>query len=452
MVTKPILKIKSAGPINEANIDVAKVNIVGGVNGSGKTTVAKILYCFLKVLSNKKDQYLHKEFVKEVNYFIKVFNYSRIVRLNQDFQNEDSYETVLSEFKLAKKLFFEHGLDKTHFDPSKSYDEGYEMVFGKIELLISLIEGKNQDPAFEILLLLMEDEHVLNLLKSEIVFKMDSFEFISNNLIESQLDCSNYIPDVFYMDTSSILDLKGDHILFKEHIRHLKDTLNEEAEWWKELGVKLPMSLLNMLSEQPEVLENNNLGIPENLKDILNKASDKLPEEDKKILSKIEKIVEGKYFDYDVDFGFKKQGSEDVSYTNTTPSGIKQIGIIQILLSKGKLKKGSYLIIDEPEVNLHPEWQFKFAEILVLLVKELDITLYLNSHSPMFIEAVEVLTEYYNLENDTNFYLTQKNDESSYDFVKIDNDKLYELYDNLSRPFDTIEVVRLKNEYKKGNY
>lgn len=453
MVSKSFLKIKSMGPINEANIGIEKINVIGGVNGSGKTTVAKIIYCFLKVLSDKKDQYLHKEFVREVNYFIKVFNYEGIVRLNQDFQNEDSYENVLKEFLIAKKLFFENGLEKTHFCPDLPYEEAYDVVFGKIEFLISLIEGKNENVDFEVLKLLMEDENILNLLDSSISFKMDSFDFVSDDLNQSKLNCDNHIPDVFYMDTNSILDLKNDHILFKEHIRHLKDTLNENPEWWDKTGGNgLSIGVLNMLTQEQDILENNSLGIPKNLADIIDEDSKNLPEEDKKILSKIENIVNGTYADYDVDFGFKKQNSEKITYTNTTPSGIKQIGIIQILLSKGKLKKGSYLIIDEPEVNLHPEWQFKFAEILVLLAKDLDITLYLNSHSPMFIEAMEVLTQYYDLEGDTIFYMAEEHDENTYDFVKIDYDNLYDLYDNLAKPYEAIEVFRLKAEYKKGIY
>lgn len=414
--------------MNEVNIDIGKINVVGGVNGSGKTTVAKILYCFLKVLSDKKNQYLHKEFVREVNYFNKVLNYSRIEYFNQDFGNDDSYEIVLEEFKRAKRCFFENKLDKTHFHPHMNYNEAYKIVFGKIESLIDLIEGKNDNSYFEILDSLMNDEAVSRFKDSGVTLKNDLFCFISNDQNNSNFNENFSIPDVFYMDTLSILDLKGNHILFKEHIRHLKDSLNEESEWWNE-----------------EFLKSHDFS------EILGDVSKALPKKNREILLKIENILKGEYLDFDVDFGFKKQNSDDVSYTNTTPSGIKQIGVIQILLSKGKVKEGSFLIIDEPEVNLHPEWQFKFAEILVLLAKELDVNIYLNSHSPMFIEAIEVLTQYYDLEEDTNFYLTEKHDENKYGFVKIDYENLYELYDNLSKPYSVIEVYRLRSEYQKRN-
>lgn len=40
-------KIQNIGPIHEANFNLGKLNIVGGINGSGKSTAAKILYSFL---------------------------------------------------------------------------------------------------------------------------------------------------------------------------------------------------------------------------------------------------------------------------------------------------------------------------------------------------------------------------------------------------------------------
>ena len=71
-----------------------------------------------------------------------------------------------------------------------------------------------------------------------------------------------------------------------------------------------------------------------------------------------------------------------------TASGLKQLATIQLLLDNNELTKNSFLILDEPEINLHSEWQVKLAKLLVLLVKELNIYLYINSHSPQFIEAL----------------------------------------------------------------
>ena len=63
----------------------------------------------------------------------------------------------------------------------------------------------------------------------------------------------------------------------------------------------------------------------------------------------------------------------------------------------------SYLIMDEPEVHLHQEWQVKLAQILVLLVKDLNVNLFINSHSHQFIEAIEVYSIKYGLRDETNF-------------------------------------------------
>ena len=114
-----------------------------------------------------------------------------------------------------------------------------------------------------------------------------------------------------------------------------------------------------------------------------------------------------------------------------------------------KLVENSYLIIDEPEVNLHPEWQIKFAEILVLLVKELDIKLYLNSHSPMFIEAISLYSEYYDLLEDTNFYLTEKQENDKFNFIKIDPKDMGAVYENLTKPYDELDKLKAKILFKE---
>ena len=129
-------------------------------------------------------------------------------------------------------------------------------------------------------------------------------------------------------------------------------------------------------------------------------------------------------------------------------SGIKEIGIIQILLQNNRLKENSFLIIDEPEANLHPEWEIKFAEILVLLAKDMDIHIYLNSHSPMFIEAISLYSQYYGLLDETRFYLTQKADDK-YDFIKIDPKSMGMVYENLTKPYDELDRLKAKILFKE---
>lgn len=130
-------------------------------------------------------------------------------------------------------------------------------------------------------------------------------------------------------------------------------------------------------------------------------------------------------------------------------SGVKEIGIIQLLLQNGKLKEDSFLIIDEPESSLHPEWEIKYAEILVLLAKELHIHIYLNSHSAMFIEAISLYSQYYGMLNETNFYLTEMQANGKYDFKRINPKNMGEVYENLTRPYDELDKLKAKILFKE---
>lgn len=70
-------------------------------------------------------------------------------------------------------------------------------------------------------------------------------------------------------------------------------------------------------------------------------------------------------------------------------SGIKSMALIARAIENGWIREQDLLIIDEPESNLHPEWQIRFAEWLVDLSDKLGLRLLLNTHSPYFLRAVE---------------------------------------------------------------
>lgn len=244
--------------------------------------------------------------------------------------------------------------------------------------------------------------------------KSDAFEYFFNN---------GFTDSIYYVDNVSIFELRFQEIFFTK------------------------------LFHMDEIIEDAFVKKITNGEQKLNKSVEN-------ILEKIQNIIKGRYhldgiyFKTDkMDNPFPSAGRYSNNVTTShvnTPSGIKQIGIIQLLLFNNKLQKDGYLIIDEPEVNLHPDWQFKFAEILVLLAKDLNITIYLNSHSPFFIEAIDAFTEFYDMKDDINYYLTEESEnEGKYNFIKIDSNELYKIYENLGNAYDLINQLRLRKRLVK---
>ena len=81
----------------------------------------------------------------------------------------------------------------------------------------------------------------------------------------------------------------------------------------------------------------------------------------------------------------------DISIRNVA-SGAKSMAIVARGLRSGVVEPGSLLIIDEPESNLHPAWQISFAKFLALLERRFDFKIFVNTHSPYFMRAIDVFS------------------------------------------------------------
>lgn len=145
-------------------------------------------------------------------------------------------------------------------------------------------------------------------------------------------------------------------------------------------------------------------------------------------------------------FSFESEG-KTYDITNIT-SGHKQIGVLQMLVNNNQINTKTLLILDEPETNLHPSFQIQLANIIVLLVKQLNVMVYINSHSPFIIEALEVYSKKENMEDYVNFFMIQNidNNKSKFNIEEITREDLKILYDNLSNPFRIINNIRFENE------
>ena len=125
-----------------------------------------------------------------------------------------------------------------------------------------------------------------------------------------------------------------------------------------------------------------------------------------------------------------------------TAYGIKSFAILQLLNKNKFFNHKTLLVLDEPEIHLHPKWQLKMAEVIVQLCKS-GIKVLVNSHSPYMIEALQRYAKKSLPQSSINFYIAENNT-----IAKIDNSNeatLQKVFQTLSEPFETFTQFDLEN-------
>jgi predicted ATPase len=111
--------------------------------------------------------------------------------------------------------------------------------------------------------------------------------------------------------------------------------------------------------------------------------------------------------------------------------------IIKRLIENGALQPGDFLIMDEPEIHLHPQWQIIFAEILTLLHKEFGLRLLINTHSPYFLNAIEVYSSRNQIEQSLKIYKAET--DGAYASISDVTGSVQEVYEQMAMPFQYLE-------------
>lgn len=127
-------------------------------------------------------------------------------------------------------------------------------------------------------------------------------------------------------------------------------------------------------------------------------------------------------------------------------TGLKTFAILKILLQNGVIEYNGTIILDEPEIHLHPEWQLLFAELIVLMQKEFSMHILLNTHSPYFLRAIQVYSARYEIADRCNYYLSEATETGEYAYITDVTDDIERIYRKLSRPLQQLEDERWQND------
>jgi predicted ATPase len=418
------LKLQNVGIISNCDINIDGITIITGQNDSGKSTVGKVLYAIVRALNND-DKYFNES---KLNFLQKKLDeiLNLIIRINNANDNDS---------KIIDDLI------KENISILTRRESNTEKIINSVNNIEKSIgKHSNEDIVKNILKIIDE-------IREREKIKINSFDFLNFELTEYfNLEFGNQISNNFLDQETSIeieTNIGSTTFIAKENKIFLeKQTLN--FPYNDVIFIESPLFLdkgnksynFNSLRSKRNYLNNKLNQLPES-KDIFSDNSN-----DMNLFNKMIQDVIGGDFIYNKnnEIVFHKNGKE--FSLNNVATGLKTFGALQLLIANNNLDNDTLLIIDEPEVHLHPTWQVKYAEILVKLSKEFAIPMVLTSHSPYFIEAIEAFSIKHNFQNSVDFYFAQKYKEGlNSKIIDITND-LVTVLDSISEAYYNLQSIR----------
>jgi predicted ATP-dependent endonuclease of OLD family len=246
----------------------------------------------------------------------------------------------------------------------------------------------------------------------ELVFRDDSLESMRREI--SLVNSATYIDNPFVLDRLNQLTIYE----------------NREAPWVRNLTNKL-ISLNE--KKKNEALEDEALSrmiVSEGLQ---------------KILDELDEVAPGSIDNTHDGYLYRREKSAKALSVNSLSTGLKAFAIIKRLLLNQGLKERDVLILDEPEVHLHPKWQLKYAEIIVLLQKTFNLTVVVTTHSSHFLEALDLYSKIHKTSDVCSYYFASCGQDS--DLVSFENvtGQLEKIYSNLVQPSFFIDEIKEKH-------
>ncbi len=261
---------------------------------------------------------------------------------------------------------------------------------------VDILFGKNVD--------FLEDAQINLIIEGQLINTKLGLGTSQNKIIEESKKIK-YIPKVTFIETPIVWSFI--------------DTFRNISQIGQQVGVEISHPyLMNDLS-----IKLSNRSIQQNI--TIN------------IADKVKKIMKGTFKKDDRGIFYFEKNKKRIELINTA-TGIKSFGILQVLSNNGWLEVNNILVLDEPEVHLHPKWQLEMAKIIVELVKN-GVKIVVNSHSPYMIEAFKRYSEVEKIEDKTNFYLAE--DGYIKQIEKSNSQTLVAIYEKLSEPYDIFEEM-----------
>jgi hypothetical protein len=382
--------IENLGPLKEASIELNKLTIICGENNTGKTYLSYVIYGFIKLWKNSSSITISEERYKTLQE-----NGRLILSIKEMLPSKDEWASISSDYQKnlkrilalpAKKL----EETKIKFTPHENLsDKLYsqeikESFFLGDELEINIEKQKDSD-SFTVLMIKKTSHSNPDIHADQwdvkIVIERGITDIIFNFLF----------PNMFIVsaERTGILTFKAELNLARSMFY---DTFQRNK---KEISEQMKSHFLHWISrETPDI--DYPMPIRDNIRYIndlerLERNISEITEKRPDILESLENIAGGSYkTTQSGDITFSPQGSSTLQLRmNATSSTAKSLVLLNYYI-RFSAKKGDFLIIDEPELNLHPQNQRNLARLIVQLIN-FGIDVFVTTHSDYFVKELNLM-------------------------------------------------------------
>lgn len=418
------LKLRNILKVASADIELGGLTVITGENDSGKSTVGKILFSTLKAANNvnqvdkiktldliaSKLLSIKKLFHKTENRLPLLENlHSLSVDLIEKNLNIDSvYSKITEEAEICGLSTRSVAIVKKYLTQIQQHIADFDNPVSAVKREFNII-AKSE---------FMESLNSLGAMQSAIEFHDDTTDadgcdiamrFADGELSDIKLHGNSSIEDVTYIESPVYL--------------HILNTLR--------LSSAVPTAAFRGISnsiqkgDTPYHLADMAEKILSSHEELLGVSEFNLTNNDS-LLKEICSLIGG---NFTVDkknkqLYFNRNGNQIP--TVSVASGIKSFGVLQRLIQTDCVSTSKMLVLDEPEIHLHPEWQIAFCRLIIELVA-MGVPIVVSSHSPYFIQGLRYFAAARGIEKDVVYYLA----ETGSDGLSVFND----VTDDLNRVF-----------------
>lgn len=418
------LNLKNIGKIKDATVEIKGITVIAGENNTGKSTVGKALYA--------------------------VFNSFYDIENQIERARKTSLERIIDQI-----LFMVSRTSSANFAYSLKEDLATDLIDHAKEINYGTESAENFLNDFFIKILCDNDTKIDKAFLKESVSRVNEIMSVKNQdmlklVIEKRLlgEFNGQVCNIFSDNPGEIrLTIQDKHLTLTVYEDRISEVHNPE---------QITLNTEAIYIDDPFVLDEYSQGFIRKgngftnhrrqlyRKLISNQSEDGLIDEiiakDKlsRIMDKVSSVCNGDVVtEARTGLGYRKKNSNKVLNVQNLSTGLKTFVILKMLLLNGTIERNGTIILDEPEIHLHPEWQLLFAELIVLIQKEFSVHVLLNTHSPYFLNAIEVYAAKYGIYDKCKYYLARSEQDGSY--IDDVTDHIDKIYEKLARPLQDLE-------------